>query len=247
MNNLCCPQCGLSHVKKNGHTHYGKQNHQCKGCGRQFVADSQHVDEETREVIKRLLLERLSLSGICRVVGVSLRWLLTFIVELYDQLPADLNAQPSGRHGPVQLLRLEAEADEMSSFVGSKANKHWIWLALDTESKQVIAFYVGDRSRKSAQQLWKRVPEPYRECATFYTDGWAAYQGVIPASQHRVCAKSTGHTNVIERFNCTLRQRVSRLVRAALSFSKSLRNHIGAIKYFICHYNQEVAASITFS
>jgi len=36
-------------------------------------------------------------------------------------------------------------------------------------------------------------------------------------------------------------------VREALSFSKSLRNHIGAIKYFICHYNQEVAASITFS
>ena len=32
------------------------------------VAESQHVDEEIKEVIKRLLLERLSLSGICRVV-----------------------------------------------------------------------------------------------------------------------------------------------------------------------------------
>jgi insertion element IS1 protein InsB len=50
----------------------------------------------------------------------------------------------------------------------------------------------------------------------------------------------TGHTNAVERFNCTLRQRVSRLVRDALSFSKKLTNHIGAIKYFICHYNQEV-------
>jgi transposase-like protein len=44
----------------------------------------------------------------------------------------------------------------------------------------------------------------------------------------------------IERFNCTLRQRVSRLVRCSLSFSKTMRNHIGAIKYFICHYNREV-------
>jgi insertion element IS1 protein InsB len=34
-----------------------------------------------------------------------------------------------------------------------------------------------------------------------------------------------------------LRQRVSRLVRETLSFSKKLANHIGAIKYFICHYN----------
>ncbi len=128
----------------------------------------------------------------------------------------------------------------MWSFVGKKANKQWLWMAMDTATKQVIAFYVGDRSRRSAKQLWKRIPAVYREQATFYTDGWEAYKGVIPASQHRICAKSTGHTNIIERFNCTLRQRVSRLVRDGLSFSKKLVNHIGAIKYFICHYNQEV-------
>ena len=44
-------------------------------------------------------------------------------------------------------------------------------------------------------------------------------------------------TNPIKRFNNTLRQRVSRLVHEALSFSKKLANHIGAIKLFICHYN----------
>jgi hypothetical protein len=36
-----------------------------------------------------------------------------------------------------------------------------------------------------------------------------------------------------ERFNCMLRQRVSRLVRVTLSFAKKLRNPIGAIKSFI--------------
>jgi insertion element IS1 protein InsB len=40
-----------------------------------------------------LLLERISLSGICRVCGVSLRWLLSFIAELYESLPDDLNVQ----------------------------------------------------------------------------------------------------------------------------------------------------------
>jgi len=49
--------------------------------------------------------------------------------------------------------------------------------------------------------------------------------------------KQARKTNHIERFNNTLRQRVSRLVRETLSFSKTLANHIGAIKYFICHYN----------
>jgi IS1 family transposase len=47
----------------------------------------------------------------------------------------------------------------------------------------------------------------------------------------------------IERFNNTLRQRVARLVRDALSFSKKLANHIGAIKLFICHYNLMRAAA----
>jgi insertion element IS1 protein InsB len=44
-------------------------------------------------------------------------------------------------------------------------------------------------------------------------------------------------TNPIERFNNTLRQRVSRLVHEALAFSKKLVTHIGAIKLFIGHYN----------
>ena len=50
----------------------------------------------------------------------------------------------------------------------------------------------------------------------------------------RYVARKTNH---IKRFNNTLRQRVSRLVRETLSFAKKLANHIGAIKLFICHYN----------
>jgi insertion element IS1 protein InsB len=63
-------------------------------------------------------------------------------------------------------------------------------------------------------------------------------------SLHNDLAKVSGReTNHIERFNNMLRQRVSRLVREALSFSKKLANHIGAIKLFICHYNLTRAAA----
>jgi insertion element IS1 protein InsB len=141
MNNLGCPQCGLSHSKRNGHTHYGKQNHQCLNCGRQFVEDSQRITEQKRQMIKRLLLERLSLLGICRVMNISLRWLLSFIAEIYESLPDDLNLRlPLSPTGQVKLLRLEAEADEMWSFVGRKSNKQWVWIAIDVDSKQIIAF-----------------------------------------------------------------------------------------------------------
>ena len=78
----------------------------------------------------------------------------------------------------------------------------------------------------------------------FYTDHYAAYTGVIPSVQHRAISKLARKTNHVERFNCTLRQRVSRLVRATLSFSKKLSNHIGAIRYFICEYNLTRCAAL---
>jgi insertion element IS1 protein InsB len=46
----------------------------------------------------------------------------------------------------------------MSSFVQKKANKQWIGLAMDATSRQVIAFHIGDRSRKSAKRLWAKIP-----------------------------------------------------------------------------------------
>lgn len=92
---LSCPSCRSSLIKKNGHTHYGKQNYGCKSCGRQFVEKGQEwfVSEQEKEVINKLLLERISLAGICRVIGVSESWLLGYIKELYAQLPEALNAQ----------------------------------------------------------------------------------------------------------------------------------------------------------
>jgi hypothetical protein len=65
----------------------------------------------------------------------------------------------------------------------------------------------------------------------------AAYGTVLPSQRHRAVGKESGLTNLVERFNCTLRQRISRLVRKTLSFSKKLDNHVGAIWYFIHHYN----------
>ena len=84
----------------------------------------------------------------------------------------------------------------------------------------------------------------YQERALFYTDHYAAYTGIIPSAQRRAISKLARRTNHIERFNCTLRQRVSQLVRATLSFSKKLSNHIGAIRYFICDYNLTKCAAL---
>lgn len=121
--------------------------------------------------------------------------------------------------------------------MGSKGCKKWIWLALDTATREIVGVFVGSRSKTGAKGLWRSLPATYRQCAILYTDFWKAYAEVFPSKRHQAVGKSSGKTNYIERFNCTLRQRVSRLVRSTLSFSKKLENHIGAIWAFVHHYN----------
>jgi hypothetical protein len=59
--------------------------------GTQFVLRDEAVSAQTKELIVSLLLERISLRGICRVAKVSLCWLLNFIEKLYEIVPEDLN------------------------------------------------------------------------------------------------------------------------------------------------------------
>jgi len=145
---------------------------------------------------------------------------------------ADSRHSPAQKKGPLTV-----QCDELWSFVNHKGNKQWVWLALDVDTREIIGAYVGDRSAQSAQRLWESLPKVYRQCAVIYTDDWEAYQQVLPRKRHRVVSKSSGKTSYIERFNNTLRQRVSRFVRRSLAFSKSLRNHIGLLWNFIHHYN----------
>jgi hypothetical protein len=60
------------------------------------------------------------LHGICRVVGVSMKWLMGFIVECYESAPEDLNARVPECPKDVIVRCLAVEADELLSFVGKK-------------------------------------------------------------------------------------------------------------------------------
>ena len=134
------------------------------------------------------------------------------------------------------------QVDEMWTFVGKKEQKQWLWLALNPGNRQIVAFHVGGRSGQDAADFYAKIPAVFKEQAGFFSDYWPAYLRAFAEGQHIGAGKESGLTAYIERFNGTLRQRASRLVRQALSFSKSLENHIGAIKYFICNYNKEMAA-----
>ncbi len=88
-----CPNCHSERTVKYGHIHNGKQRFKSHECGRQFVENPEKIiiNQEKRELIDRLLLERISLAGIARVAQVSERWLPTYVNEKYALVPREIS------------------------------------------------------------------------------------------------------------------------------------------------------------
>ena len=153
-------------------------------------------------------------------------------------------AAPSHRRTCSKKGKLTLQCDELWSFVGKKAHQVWLWLALDADTRMIVGCAIGPRDKATAEDLWFSVPPDYRQRAVCFTDFYQVYASVLPSKRHKAVGKQTGKTAYLERFNNTLRQRCSRLVRKTLSFSKKLAHHIGAIWYFIHDYHARIRARL---
>ena len=94
-----CPRCQGTRLVKNGTIHNGKPKWKCKECGRQFVLNSAHrrISDETKQLIDKLLLERISLAGIARVTSVSQRWLQYYVNAKYAFIPRSVDVTEQKR------------------------------------------------------------------------------------------------------------------------------------------------------
>jgi transposase-like protein len=90
-----CPDCHTDQVIKNGSNGTGKPKYACKACGHQFVDDPQWrvISDDTKALIDRLLLERISLAGIARAVQVSESWLQAYVNEKYRTVPREVHVR----------------------------------------------------------------------------------------------------------------------------------------------------------
>lgn len=134
---------------------------------------------------------------------------------------------------------LVLELDELWSFVGKKADKRWVWIALVRHTRQVVAYVIGGRGEQTCPTLWERIPESYKG-GYCYSDFWEAYRAVIPRECHEAVGKESGELAHVERWNNTLRQRLARFVRKTLSFSKSDEMHEVCLRLFLHRYNADV-------
>ena len=123
------------------------------------------------------------------------------------------------------------EIDEFWTFVGSKANKQWLIYAYDRNSKEIVAYVLGDRSVKTANKLRKKLRELGITYDRIATDDWsafiAAFKKNLINAEHDIGKE---YTNGIEGNNCLIRHRMRRVFRKTCCFSKIMANHIKALE-----------------
>lgn len=136
------------------------------------------------------------------------------------------------------MIPIDAELDEQWSFVGNKKTPRWLWLAIQHNTAEILAYTFGRRCDKALENL-KKLLKPF-DIKKYYTDYFGAYFRKIAQEKHYPGKRNT---QKIERKFLTLRTRIKRLTRKTICFSKSPLMHDTVIGLFINKYEFEKYAS----
>ena len=122
----------------------------------------------------------------------------------------------------------------MGSFVGNKKQQRGLWYAREPRLKRIVAHAFGRRNKKTLSKLPGLLSG--FSIAFWCTDNFSAY-GMLPDKKH---IAGRLYTQRIERENLNLRNRLKRLNRKTIGYSKSVEMHDNIIGTFIGreHYLQ---------
>jgi insertion element IS1 protein InsB len=217
-----CPKCNSNNTRKNGHRR-GKQNYQCKDCGRQFIEFYSEVGYsiEVKENCLNMYVNGNGFRAIERITKVNHNTVIRWVKEAAKKLP-DKNDN--------YCMPLVGQLDELQTFVGKKQNKIWVWTALNKEYSEILEYEIGDRSAKTFEKLWQKVKD--WNCYFWLTDGYKVYPKFIPDGDQIISKTSMTR---IEGENSRLRHYLARLHRKTFCYSKSKEMLFLSIKLLI-HY-----------
>ena len=113
-------------------------------------------------MVIRAYFERMTLrvEGIKRVFGINPKTLAKWLKDRGEKLPELEETLDDAELDDV------LELDELWSYVLKKSNKRWVWIALCRRTRQIVAYYIGDRSEGIRRVWWKRIPYFYKHCLT---------------------------------------------------------------------------------
>ena len=184
---------GQGNLRANGHPNGGSWRQllciACRGYFLETLGTIFHGKRVPVELIVRViacLAEGLGIRGTARVFEVDPNTVLQWLVEAAEQLQAfSRHVLHDVRVRQVQLDELfallsavkEGEVSEAEAIERLERAPRWVWVAMDPESKLLLAINVGDRTLAMAQRLVHSVAQVLApDCAPlFLTDGFREY------------------------------------------------------------------------
>jgi insertion element IS1 protein InsB len=159
--------------ERDGPAPNGKQKYRCHACGRRSRENPtpNAYLEVRRQELLHASQERSSLRSLPRTDRGSLA----------PPCPVGSKNRSSASSLLPHLARPRARRCHFhdagtgrrdGSCVLNQANDSGIWIALGRQTRQVVAYAVGDRSKKTCQRLWEAIPSTSRTGQCF-TDFWA--------------------------------------------------------------------------
>jgi len=233
---VLCPYCQHS-VNKRGFSSKGVQRYYCKHCRQTF--QTQYSYNACKPGMKDRILDQAMNGGgirdIWRTLKVSTGTILATLKGINDQLvqvnEAVLETMQSGGSGHEVEIVCASELDEQWSYIQNKDDQRWLWHAIERGTNTVLAYVFGPRTDDVCRQRYDLL-KPF-QVTRYYTDGWGAYQRILPADKHVVSKRETQR---IERKHLNFRTRLKRLARKTICFSKSAELHDTVIGLFINRY-----------
>jgi len=207
MEKMKCKICNKICVK-NGKTKSGNQRYYCVLCKKSFQNNYvyQACKPKINSKLIALLKEGCGIRSISRLLRISSTTTIKRILSISKQITS-----------PPIALGKEYEVDELCTYIRSKNKKRWIAYSLRKDTREVINFVVGTRTKKTVQQIINGLL--LSEAKMIYTDKLNIYKSLIPEEIH--CTKQYS-INYIERNNLTLRTHLKRLSRKTICYSKNL-------------------------
>jgi transposase-like protein len=107
-----CPKCHSHSIRKNGHRR-GKQNYQCKNCGRQFIEFYSEVgySQKVKQDCLTMYLNGNGFRAIERITKVNHNTVIRWVKQIGHQLE-------DGKED-YEIPQV-AQLDELQTFIGKK-------------------------------------------------------------------------------------------------------------------------------
>jgi IS1 family transposase len=188
---------GWGNIRANGHPNGGRWRQLlcivCRGYFLETLGTLFHGKHVAPELIVRViacLAEGLGIRGTARVFEVDPNTVLQWLVEAAEQLQAfSRHVLHDVRVRQVQLDELFAllsavkagEVSQTEALARLERSPQWVWVAMDPESKVVLAIDVGERTLAMAQRVVHQVVQVLApDCAPlFLTDGFREYMTAL--------------------------------------------------------------------